>query len=129
MTKEEKLKIITMRGKGQTYSQIAHKLGIPLNTVKSFCRREAERKKRCRNCRRPLIQNSEGRPKAFCCDECRIKWWKRNPDKVNCKAFYTLRCAGCGCQFVSYGHKERKYCSHKCYIDCRFPIQPKDDMT
>jgi len=129
MNHKDKLTILSMRGKGLTYGKIADKLDMPLNTVKSICRRETEKKKRCRNCRRPLTQKSEGRPRAFCCAECRIQWWREHSDQVERKAYYRLICAGCGCQFESYGHKERKYCSHKCYIDHRFPIRPKDDKT
>ena len=120
MTKQDRLTILSLRGKGLTFSQIAGRLDMPMNTVKSVCRRESEKKKRCRNCRRPLIQSGEGRPRAFCCDECRILWWKKNPDQVNRKAYYRLTCAYCGKEFVSYGHKERKFCSHECYINSRF---------
>ena len=122
MDHKEILTIMSMRGKGLTYAQIGAKLDIPANTVKSVCRREAEKKKRCRNCRKPLVQNIEGRPKAFCCDECRSAWWKKHPDQVNRKAYYSLTCAYCKQQFESYGHKERKYCCHQCYIADRFGV-------
>jgi len=122
MTPQQKHAVLSLRGKGLTYGKISEKLDIPLNTVKSICRREAEKKNRCRNCRQPLTQKSEGRPKAFCCDECRVTWWKKHPDQVDRKAFYRLTCAGCGNDFDSYGHKERKYCSHRCYIGDRFGV-------
>jgi len=122
MTGKQKHAILSLRGKGLTYEKIANKLDIPANTVKSVCRREAEKKKRCRNCRRILTQNSGGRPKMFCCDACRIAWWKEHPDQIDRKVFYRLTCAGCGKEFHSYGHKNRKYCSHECYISDRFGV-------
>ena len=130
MTQKDKLTILSLRRKGLTCAQIGDKLGIPPNTVKSICRREKEKKKRCRNCHRPLIQSGSGRPRTFCCDECRILWWKKNPEEVNRKAFYLLTCKNCGRDFESYGHKNRKYCCHRCYINCRFPDpETKDDKT
>ena len=33
---------------------------------------------------------------------------------------YKLKCAYCGKDFISYGNKKRKYCSHYCYIHDRF---------
>jgi len=32
----------------------------------------------------------------------------------------TMTCARCGKEFTSYGNKNRKYCSHDCYIKARF---------
>lgn len=32
----------------------------------------------------------------------------------------TIACAHCGKPFTAYGNKERKYCSHNCYISDRF---------
>jgi len=122
MTQQERNDILDLRSEGLTYGRIAKKLGISLNTVKSFCRRETEKKKHCRNCRKLLAQNSAGRPRAFCSDECRITWWKKHPEQVNRRAFYTLTCAGCGKEFDSYGHRERKYCGHPCYIIARFGV-------
>jgi len=130
MTPKDKHTILSLRGKGLTCAQIADRLELSVNTVKSVCRREKEKKKRCRNCHRLLSPNNGGRPKSFCCDECRILWWKKHPEQVNRKAFYLLTCKNCGQDFESYGHKERKYCCHRCYINCRFPDPKiKDDKT
>ena len=130
MTQKERLTILSLRDKGLTCGQIADRLELSVNTVKSICRREKEKKKRCRNCRALLSQTGNGRPKAFCCNNCRILWWKKHPEQVNRKAFYPLTCKNCGQDFESYGHKERKYCCHRCYINYRFPdFETKDDKT
>ena len=121
ITPHDKLTILSLRSKGLTYGQISKRLSIPTDTVKSVCRREAEKKSRCRNCDRKLTQHREGRPRSFCSDNCRLVWWKTHRNQVNRKAYYRLTCANCGHQFESYGHKERKFCSHRCYINYRFP--------
>jgi len=138
MTKQDKFTILSLHDKGLTYIQIGRELNMSPNTVKSIYRRETEKKKQCRNCRQPLIQGGGGRPRSFCCDNCRILWWKKHPEKVNRRAYYQLTCAGCGQQFDSYGRKRRKYCNHQCYVVDRFgvpsfpqPEQPllKKDLT
>lgn len=58
--------------------------------------------------------------KRFCSDKCRNKWWNTHLDKVNRRANYDFVCAYCKKPFISYGNKNRKYCSHECYIADRF---------
>jgi len=36
------------------------------------------------------------------------------------KAIYNIICANCGTEFEAYGNKDRKFCSHNCYIASRF---------
>ena len=122
MKRKDILTIMSLRDKGLTFAQIASRLDMSANTIKSICRRESEKKKNCRNCRQPLRQNKEGRPRSFCSDNCRILWWKKNDDKINRKMFYNLTCKNCDHKFDSYGHKERKYCRHSCYIADRFGV-------
>ena len=43
-----------------------------------------------------------------------------NLDKVNRKANYEFICPHCKKPFSAYGNKNRKYCSHACYIEDRF---------
>lgn len=60
------------------------------------------------------------KPRVFCSDECRVKWWHEHPEKIKQRAVYSFTCAGCGGQFTAYGNSRRKYCSHGCYIRARF---------
>lgn len=133
MKDTQKEKIHKMREAGMSYSKIASALTISENTIKSYCRRnnlgdkkdikpknDEERYTSCKYCRKALTQGIKGQPKKFCCDECRRLWWKANDSEYNRKAFYTLRCVGCGKEFQSYGNKNRKFCSHACYINYRF---------
>ena len=124
---EEKLKIRKMRLKGETYAKIAEIIGVPANTVKTFCRRnnlqsiEFEGTKFqniCKNCKLKLIDARTN--KKFCGDKCRMIWWNKNPDKLCKMAIHTFKCGHCNKTFEIYGKKNRVYCSRKCYFSSRF---------
>lgn len=137
MMNEQKQKIQLMRHQGQSYKQIAQALDISENTIKSYCRRNSVIKqnidvhnskaieakeiyKYCKQCEKSIEQNKKGQRKKFCSEECRRKWWKANEDKLSKKAYYTLICSMCKRAFESYGNKNRRFCSHNCYINMRF---------
>lgn len=129
MTNEQKEKIIRFRGQGLGYADIGRELHISKDTVKSFCRRngltvlnnkQVDDKGFCRECGKPLIQQEKTKRRIFCCKSCREKWWAEHADRINRKAVYTFNCAGCGLVFTTYGNRNRKYCSHGCYISDRF---------
>lgn len=132
MTNGQKEKIIRFRRQGRGYADIGRELGISKDTIKSFCRRHgftvseiiSDDKDRCRECGKPLVQVEKKKKQIFCCKSCREKWWKENADRINKKAIYTFICAGCGKSFTSYGNKNRKYCSHSCYVADRFGGRP-----
>ncbi|MGE5417438.1 MAG: sigma factor-like helix-turn-helix DNA-binding protein [Acidobacteriota bacterium] len=126
MTHQEKEKVIKMRQEGFSYSRISTVLGISENTVKSFCRRNnlgngytvtgfQKDGVLCRQCSLPLTQTAGVKQKLFCSDKCRMAWWNSHPQAVNRKALYNFLCPICGCEFESYGNKNRKYCSRTCY--------------
>ena len=131
MTVLQKERIITLRNKNESYAKIAVALGLSVNTVKSFCRRNniknrndsndeiEENKELCKNCGKKLTQTSKIKAKIFCCDKCRFDWWNANRGKMNRKGVHRLTCAHCGEGFSSYD-KNRKYCGHACYISDRF---------
>lgn len=115
MLLEHKQIINQMRQEGRSQMQIAATLGIPYNTVKSYCRRNniipmqngstktisyksietAGGQTDCRNCGKPLIQALKGQPKKFCSEGCRRIWWKSNEIQSSRKAYYNLTCLGC----------------------------------
>ena len=74
----------------------------------------------CLNCGAPIIQRPKVKKRKFCCSDCRISWYKANPDRLNLKAMYEYVCPTCGKHFSAYGNSRRKYCSHACYIAGRF---------
>lgn len=131
MTNEQKQRIAELRSTGISYAKIGEAIGISGNTVKTYCRRNHIKVKKgvpvpdiiptfCKECGAPLTQIEKQKPRVFCSRACREKWWHSHPDKLNKKAVYDFRCAGCGKPFSSYGNRHRKYCSHECYINARF---------
>ena len=145
MTTNDKTQIVCMRKAGAGYGVIAQKLGLSVNTVKTFCRRnhltqndlaqpEAQTPaaenavlmtvepsvKTCLQCGTAVVQTPGRKEKKFCCDSCRNKWWNSHLSQVKRKAMYEYSCPTCGISFHAYGHRHRKYCSHECYIKSRF---------
>lgn len=127
MLEVQKENIRYLRGEGLGYGAIAARLGISENTVKSFCRRNGlsgvacrDMPGVCRQCGEPLDGVPKRKGRKFCSEDCRRAWWKARPELVDRKAFYPLVCAECGEEFLSYGNRGRKYCSHACYIKTRF---------
>lgn len=80
MTPKQKQKIEIMRRNGLSYSQIAARLKLSVNTVKSFCRRSdasenAVTGPTCKQCGEILRIKPKTKPKTFCTDTCRYTWW------------------------------------------------------
>lgn len=123
MTTEQKASIITLRSDGLTYSDIAERLKLSINTVKSFYRRCGNKSvptANCKYCGKPILQPSGAREKKFCSDKCRMTWWNSHRDEVNYKVVYKYKCECCGKEFEVYGNKKRRYCGRSCYIKHRF---------
>lgn len=132
MTDNQKIQITKLRAVGEGYGKIAQKLGISLNTVKSFCRRNdiggdvvptikvTKEITRCENCGEEIRQIAKQKRKRFCCDKCRNAWWNSHLGQVKRKTVYHFICPQCGKEFHIYGDNRRKYCSHDCYITARF---------
>ena len=122
MTGLQKDKIRKLRIVGKGYAHIAAELGISTNNVKVFCSRNALTDKDiealrnnesdgcCPYCHKTIEQRNKSKPRRFCSDECRLAWWKEHPECKRKKALYTIICAECGKEFISYGNANRKYC-------------------
>ena len=126
MTNKEKQRIVEMRKEGYSYESIAKKINLARSTVSSFCsRNDIDKKssyqyKNCKCCGGLFEQKPNRKEKKFCSKECCQKWWNDNLNEVNHKANYSFVCLNCGKAFTSYGVKNRKYCSFKCYIKNRY---------
>ena len=124
MTTREKELVISMRQKGTTFSEISGKVGVSLNTVKSFCYRnniKPSRKKTtvtCKYCGNEINLTSNVRNRKFCDYSCRMAWWKEERQKYRGSIGRECVCAFCGKTFKTY--RKQKYCSHPCYIKARF---------
>lgn len=122
MTKQEIETLNLMRNRDKSAADIAIALGLSVNTVRSYIRRHPPKdavQVGCRQCGKPILQAKGRKAKYFCSDRCRNAWWNAHPEKVQRKAYYRLTCQFCGKEFVSYGNKNRKYCSRLCYADAR----------
>ncbi len=121
MTGQEAKTIIALQKHGYGYKRISAETGIPINTVKSFCRRHATETAEvqdtfCLCCGNPLQHTPHKKKKKFCSDACRMKWWNSHQDQVQRKAYYTYTCKYCGRKFTAYGNSHRSYCSKACAI-------------
>lgn len=125
MVQNEIDEIVRLQHCGYGYKRIAQLTGLPINTVKTYCRRhplsvvDEENMTVCRQCGRPIEQQPHRKQKLFCSDACRMVWWNAHPGRVKRKAYYTFTCASCGRAFESYGNHNRKFCSRACYAQYR----------
>jgi len=134
MTDSQKKQIIKLRLTGMGYGKISSTVGVSINTVKSFCRRNpvnenispekvkvlSGESSSCENCGQTINQIAQQKKRRFCCDACRNKWWNSHLDLVERRKVYTFICPHCKKEFQIYGDSRRKYCSHACYIADRF---------
>ena len=134
MTNEQRMIVSALRAQGMGYGAIARKVGISENTVKSFCRRNAQKEDKpvtgadehqCLCCGAPVAQNAGRKEKKFCSDKCRNQWWNSHQSEIKKEAYYTLVCQFCGKEFESYGNQRRKFCSRECYGNHRKKLAGK----
>lgn len=125
MTDQQMTAIRAMRMVGQSYVSIADTLGLSMNTVKSYGRRycavapdiPADPNLRfCPQCGIPYHQPAGRKPKRFCSDRCRLKWWHEHRDQS--ASARQVECPTCGQTFAA--RRGQKYCCHPCYVSARF---------
>lgn len=126
MTSEQKEQVTALRHQGYGYSKIAGALSVSENTVKSYCRRNGLNSDTlgntvtCKQCGKPISIKQKYKPRQFCSDRCRALFWNSHQSRSRQKTTYQFICKKCGATFESRGNKNRKYCSHDCYISARF---------
>ena len=132
MTENQIQELTRMRLNNMGYSHIAKALGLTKAQVSGYCKRHgldgtlannsrtSSAPSFCKCCGAPLNQNPKTKTSYFCSSACRQVWWNAHLNQVNRRAFYDITCARCGRTFKSYGNKNRKFCSHACYINHRF---------
>lgn len=128
VTQQQKEQISKLRANGASFGKIASALGISINTVKSYCKRNPISSEpmpapksvvhpdRCPQCNALLEQSSGHRQKRFCSPKCRIAWWAAHPEQVSRKKLFSVECRHCGTVFLQYGSRPRKFCSRGCYL-------------
>lgn len=117
-------RIRAYRESGVPYSEIAETLSLPLNTVKSYCKRHnlGGRRERtadnillCKQCGEGVPQTPHRKAKIFCSDKCRMAWWNAHPQNVQRKSEQIFVCPVCGENFSAYASAKQRFCSRKCY--------------
>lgn len=125
MTNGEKMFIAQQLKQGLGYSEIARKLNMSVNTVKSYCQRNGLKRTGesapstndvCRRCGCALVHTPGRKRKQFCSDICRLCWWHEH--RYMSKTAKGVKCVACGREFIT--DRGQKYCSHGCYIRMRF---------
>lgn len=108
ITNAQRMMAPSLRASGMGYGTIARKVGVSANTVKSFCRRNAQQSEteqpfaidtpehNCLCCGVPVEQNVGRKERKFCSDKCRNKWWNAHLDLVDRRAIREIICANCG---------------------------------
>lgn len=124
MRAAQAVQISHMRRMGNSYGQIAESTGLPLNTVKSFCRRQGitavDGVSLCACCGVEVEQTEHRKVKRFCSDACRASWWREHRHMMSRRSEAIIHCLHCGREFTDYASVQRKYCCHECYIKARF---------
>lgn len=77
------------------YPTIAKLTGLNINTVKSFCKvhpvdaadTQPGAVAFCNECDRPVVIREKRKPRQFCSDACRMKWW--NGHRTEFKEIYS----------------------------------------
>ena len=132
VTQQQKEQISKRRAAGTSFGKIASVLGMSVNTVKSYCKRNPislepvsapkalVHSDRCPQCNTQLKQSPGHRQKRFCSYKCRITWWAAHPEQMTRKKLYPVECQHCGGVFMQYGSRPRKFCSRGCYLVHRY---------
>lgn len=117
MTKAETVRITALRKEGKGSKMIAAELGLPLNSVKSWCRRHPvgeDGSDRCRQCGKSITVIPGKKTRLFCSDACRNAWWSAHPEARKPKTLYSHVCRFCGKEFQS-DRAGTQFCDRKCF--------------
>lgn len=120
MTNEQKNIIQKMRMQNETYAVISEVVGIPIGTIKSYCHRHSPISQTantivCKNCGADIEGKAKVKPRLFCCNQCRQRWWNSHRISRQSDKIHQFACATCGKKFSDYIGTNRKYCSQVCY--------------
>lgn len=120
MTDIQKEQTRRLSSEGFGYRKIATLLDLPMNTVKSYCKRQGITKQEvepvcmsfCKACGLPIIQRPRGKVRLYCNDKCRNDFWNKQNTGTE------RECPWCHETFLAYGN--RKFCSHSCAQKARY---------
>lgn len=121
MTNDQKREITHLRKEGIGYRSIAAKLDLPVEGVKSWCRRHPIKGTApgfCLQCGAALRQLPHKKQRKFCSDACRNAWWSAHPEQKKTKTEYAHTCACCGREFRN-NRITASYCGRACFALAR----------
>ena len=121
MTKNQTEEIIRLQREGKGYKTIAAALGVPLSSVKSWCKRhsdELEQTGFCLQCGARVRILPHKKRRRFCSDKCRLAWWRNHPENRKDTTGYKHICRFCGKEFTNDRIKA-DYCSRLCFANAR----------
>ncbi|NFM45368.1 RNA polymerase subunit sigma-24 [Clostridium botulinum] len=133
MTEDQKKQIRLLRYKGWGYKKISNIIGVSRDSVRGYCKRNgldgyaSEDSLNhqqlmvdefvydfCLQCGAKLEQSNKGRKRKFCTPKCKSEWERTN------RKIYIFQCEHREKEYKSLGNKNRKCCSHECYVRNRF---------
>ena len=109
MTAEQTIQVDALRKPGEGYKSISIRLNLSVNTVKSYCQRHHVESPKlpknirlCLQCGQEVLQTPHRKAKKFCCDKCRMNWWKAHSAIIDKKSQQIFICPVCGEEFSAY---------------------------
>ena len=124
----DKRKITELKIKGFGNRRIAQQLQLNPDSVKSFIRRHGSDSGYvatlgiCMCCGSSLSQTPGKKPKKFCSDACRMKWWAEHKEQLD-RTTYTNKCEYCGRPFQT-ARQNQKFCCRACFAESRKKNSP-----
>ncbi len=121
MTDEQRERITILQCQGKGYRTIAAEMNLPVNSVKSWCRRHTASKNTtgcCKQCGTVLQQTPGKRKGLFCSDYCRRQWWANHPESRGHRVEYQHSCRFCGKAFTN-NRVKADYCGRPCFAKAR----------
>ena len=121
MTNEQIEIVARLQQSGKGYRAIAAETGLPINSVKSWCRRHpADRTAPsfCQQCGGELTHIPGKRARRFWSDAARMLWWKEHPENKSHRVAYRHVCRCCGAEFIN-NRAVASYCSRACFAKAR----------
>jgi len=110
----EKKRIIELKAEGKSIRDISSLLNIPRSTIGTYIK-TFETESFCKCCGKLIAIKKGHRPRVFCSDSCRYKFWRSINNDKNKSTNYVVVCLCCQKKFYSYRSLKRKFCSRACY--------------
>ena len=118
MAKNEQQLITAYHNKGLSNEEIAAKVGVTNEYVRTVCSRKRRARIRspdssnsiCVYCGKTLDMSGNHRSRLFCDEKCRKKYYNQSEMRTP----YICTCVQCGNDFVAYGFPQKRYCSREC---------------